>query len=163
MSIDELRARVGWTVAEPPRGRAVGRVAEGLLKAVSTVVTFGADAGTGARRPSWDVPGDPDAYLDLGSVTLRWPAGAAAEPVRASARGVWATSASADRPPRRLPVQDWQVTGAVPDGGAASRDPEARWTLTVTDGTTTGSLSGAWLALAWIGSVAGWPEPVTIR
>ena len=30
---------------------------------------------------------------------------------------------------------------------------------TVTDGAGPGTLTGAWLALAWIGHLAGWPEP----
>jgi hypothetical protein len=52
------------------------------------------------------------------------------------------------------------VVRAVP--GTGSRRPRqaaAPWRLEVSDGTGTGSLAGAWLALAWIGTVAGWPEP----
>jgi len=160
VTVEQLRAQVGWTVEDPPPGRSIGRVAGGLLRVVSAVATFGADIGTGARRATWELPADPDGYLDLGPVALRMPGSAREEQVRAGRRGVWATSSSADRPPRLLPVQDWRVVAAAPGTGSGRpREPEARWTLTVTDGTTTGTLTGAWLALAWIGHVAGWPEP----
>ncbi|MGY5883856.1 hypothetical protein [Modestobacter lacusdianchii] len=158
MSADELRRRVDWTVQDPPPGVRAGRALSSVLHAVSTVVTLGADAALGTRRVGWSLPADPAAYLDLGVVRLRWPAGATAEPVQATQEGVWATPEG--RPARRLPVEGWRVVAAVPDTGSArSRHPEAEWQLTLTDGTTTGSLSGAWLALAWIGHLAGWPDP----
>ncbi|MBB3677614.1 hypothetical protein [Modestobacter versicolor] len=153
----ELRRSVGWTVTDPSPGRRTGRVLGGLLHAVSTVVTLGADAAQGARRPTWEAPADPDGYLDLGPVELRFPASARAREVRATRHDVWTTSAGA--PPSRVPVRDWQVVAAVPADDAAHRDAAAGWQLTVTDGSTTGTLSGAWLALAWIGQLAGWPEP----
>ena len=156
MSEADLRARVRWTVEDPPAGRSAGRLLGGLVHLVSTVLTFGADAGTGARRPTWDVPADADGYLDLGPVVLRLPETARPEQVRATRRDVWAVRTGA--PPSRLPVDSWRVVAAVPEGRPA-KHAEAPWTLTVTDGARTGSLTGAWLALAWIGSLAGWPEP----
>jgi hypothetical protein len=59
-----------------------------------------------------------------------------------------------------LPVDTWRVVRAVP--GTGSRRPRqstSPWRLELTDGSVTGSLTGAWLALAWIGHLAGWPEP----
>ena len=156
MSAEELRRRVAWTVEDPSPGVRAGRALGAVFHAVSAVVTLGADAAGGARRPSWSVPADPAAYLDLGAVRLRWPEAAAAEEVRASQEGVWATPAG--RPPRRLPVESWQVVGAVP-GSGHPRHPEAEWQLAVTDGAERGTLTGPWLALAWIGHLAGWPEP----
>lgn len=158
MSEAELRGLVGWTVQDAPPEARVGRVLGRVLHAVSAVVTFGADAAAGARPPTWAVPADPAAYLDLGVVRLRWPASAPGELVQASREGVWAVAPG--RPARPVPVGSWRVVGAVP--GTGSRRPRqagAPWRLDVTDGTGTGSLTGAWLALAWIGSLAGWPEP----
>jgi len=156
MSAERLRAMVGWTVEDPPAAHRAGRVLGGLLHAVSTVVTLGADAAMGAPRPTWDVPADPDDYLDLGPVELRWPSTARPERVQATRSAVWTTAPG--RPASRLPVADWQVVEAVPRD-RATRDPEAPWTVTLTDGRQTGTLTGAWLALAWVGSLAGWPEP----
>lgn len=151
-----MRALVDWTVEDPPPAHRAGRVLGGLLHAVSIVVTLGADAGLGARRPTWDLPTDPAEYLDLGPVELRWPPTARAERVQATRRAVWTTSPG--RPPSQVPVGELRVVEAVPDT-APQRHPEAVWRLTVTDGRQTGTLLGAWLALAWIGTLAGWPEP----
>jgi hypothetical protein len=153
----ELRRLVAWPVAEPSAGRSAARVLGSLVQAASTVISLGADAATGARRPSWDVPADPSAYLDLGPVELRLPAGARSARVQATRREVWSTSSG--RPPALLPVAAWRVVAAVPQGHSGRRDAEAPWALTVDDGRQTGTLSGAWLALAWIGTLAGWPEP----
>ncbi|WP_448638964.1 hypothetical protein [Geodermatophilus sp. URMC 63] len=158
MSEAELRGLVGWHVQDAPPEARAGRVLGAVLHAVSAVVTLGADAAGGARRPTWTVPADPAAYLDLGVVRLHWPPAAPGEPVAASRKGVRAVAPG--RPPRALPVGSWQVVRAVP--GTGSRRPRqagAPWRLEVSDGTGTGTLAGAWLALAWIGSVAGWPEP----
>jgi len=161
MSAERLRAMVGWTVEDPPATHRAGRVLGGLLHALSTVVTLGADASMGAPRPTWDVPADPDDYLDLGPVELRWPSSARAERVQATQRDVWTTPPG--RPASRVPLAACRIVEAVPQDGAAghgeARHPEAPWTLTLTDGRQTGTLTGAWLALAWVGSLAGWPEP----
>ena len=158
MSEAELRNLVRWRVQDAPPEARAGRVLGGLLHAVSAVVTLGADAAGGARRPAWTVPADPAAYLDLGVVRLHWPASAPGEPVQASREGVWAVPPG--RPPRELPVGSWQLLRAVPaTGSRRPRQAEAPWQLEVGDGTGTGTLTGAWLALAFIGTLAGWPEP----
>jgi hypothetical protein len=156
VSEQELRRLVEWTVQDESAGRTAGRALGGLVKLASTVMTLGADAGTGAQRPTWELPTDPDGYLDLGPVELRLPASARAERVRVTRRDVWTTMAG--RPPSRVPVETLRIVAAVP-GNRPDRHAEAPWTLTVTDGVQTGSLTGAWLALAWIGHLAGWPEP----
>lgn len=159
MSAEELRRRVSWTVDDTSAARRAGRFLGGVVHLVSAVATLGADAGTGARRPGWTLPADPDDYLDLGPLTLRLPESGPSESVRASQTGVWVTPEG--RPPRRLPVEAWRVVAAVPGTGSRSpRHPEAEWTLTVSDGTAHGSLTGAWLGLAWVGHLAGWSEPV---
>jgi len=158
MSDAELRRMVGWTVEDPPPEARAGRVLGGVFRAVSAVVTLGADAALGARTPGWTVPADPADYLDLGVVELRWPDDAPAEPVEATREAVWV--AVPGRPARRLPVESWLVLRAVPGSGSRRpRQATSPWRLEVTDGSVTGSLTGAWLALAWIGHLAGWPEP----
>lgn len=160
MSAEELRRQVSWTVEDTSPARRAGRVLGRVFHLVSTVATLGADAGIGARGPGWTLPADPDDYLDLGPLTLRLPESGPAEPVQATRTGVWATPEG--RPPRRLAVEAWRVVDAVPGAGSRRpRHPDAEWTLTVTDGSTRGSLTGAWLGLAWIGHLAGWSEPVT--
>jgi hypothetical protein len=42
--------------------------------------------------------------------------------------------------------------------GRRTRYAQSPWTLTLT-GAGTVDVDGAWLALAWIGQLAGWPEP----
>jgi hypothetical protein len=160
MSDAELRRMVGWTVEDPPPEARAGRVLGGVFRAVSAVVTLGADAALGARTPGWTVPADPADYLDLGVVELRWPDGARPEPVEATRDAVWV--AGPGRPARRLPVEGWQVVRAVPGNGSRRpRQSTSPWRLELTDGSATGSLTGAWLALAWIGHLAHWPEPTT--
>ena len=160
MSDAELRRLVEWTVQDPPPEARAGRLLGGVFRAVSAVVTLGADAALGARPASWSVPADPAGYLDLGVLELRWPDSGPAEPVQATRDAVWATSPG--RPARQLPVGTWRVVRAVPGGGSRRpRQAAALWQLELSDGTVTGSLSGAWLALAWIGHLAGWPEPAT--
>ncbi|MCZ2827627.1 hypothetical protein O2W14_02100 [Modestobacter sp. VKM Ac-2986] len=159
MSDAELRRLVDWTAEDPPPEARVGRVLGGVFHAVSAVMTLGADAALGARPASWAVPSDPADYLGLGVLELRWPDSAPAEPVEATRQAVWV--AGPGRPARRLPVDTWRVVRAVP--GTGSRRPRqstSPWRLELTDGSVTGSLTGAWLALAWIGHLAGWPEPV---
>jgi hypothetical protein len=156
----ELRRMVTWTVEDPPPEARAGRVLGGVFRAVSAVVTLGADAALGARTPGWTVPADPADYLDLGVVELRWPDDAPAEPVEATRDAVWV--AGPGRPARRLPVEGWRVVRAVPGNGSRRpRQSTSPWRLEVTDGSVTGSLTGAWLALAWIGHLARWPEPTT--
>jgi hypothetical protein len=166
MTLDELRDRVEWTVQDTPPEVVAGRRLAGLVHVVSAVVTLGADAAGGRRAPDWSLPDDPDAFLGLGVVELDGrsdllPARSARpQLVSATQRDVWLTPARSDRPQHRVPVERFGVVGAVP--GTGSRRPRhaaAPWTLTLTDGRDTLTLSGAWLALAWIGHLAGWPEP----
>lgn len=166
MTLEELRDRVGWTVQDTPPEVVVGRRLAGLVHVLSAVATFGADAAGGRREPDWSLPADPDAFVGLGVVQLDGrsdvlPAPSArAQRVSATQRDVWLTPARPDRPQHRLPVERLRVVRAVP--GTASRRPRhahAPWRLTLTDGRDPLTLSGAWLALAWIGHLAGWPEP----
>jgi hypothetical protein len=174
----ELRDLVGWTVEDTPPEVVVGRRLARLLHVVSAVATLGADAAGGARTPTWELPADPAAFVDLGVVELHGRSSLLPAPaprtqlVAATRQDVWLVPGRSERPTARLPVDRLRVVGAVP--GTGSRRPRhayAPWTLTLDDGRDhdahgddgqgTLTLSGAWLALAWIGHLAGWPEPAT--
>jgi hypothetical protein len=170
VSEQDMRAAVAWTVEDAPRGLAVARGLNAVLHAVSTVATLGADATSGSRSPTWSVPADPDAFVDMGVVRLTGRAGwlppslGPTALVTATQRDVWIGADRAERPTHRLPVETLRVVTAT--SRSRSRRPRqarAPWTLTVTDGTDPASLDGAWLALAWIGHLASWPEPVGER
>jgi hypothetical protein len=153
----EMRDVVGWTVEDTSPGRAAGRRLGAVLHAVSTVVTFGADATSGARRPTWSLPADPGAFVDLGEVRLRGTGGRSGR-VTATRGAAWLTPVRADRPPERLRLEPLGIVAAAPRS-RPSREASAPWTLTLTDGSAQVTLEGAWLALAWLGHLAGWPEP----
>jgi hypothetical protein len=161
----DLRRAVDWTVEDTPRARILTQRLGAALHAVSTVVTLGADATSGARPPAWTVPADPDQFLDLGVVRLRGRAGwlpptPSAHLVAATRRAVWVTPGRGERPTHRVPVESLRIAAARPAGRTGpSRYARASWTLTLTDGADRLELDGAWLALAWIGHLAGWPEP----
>lgn len=161
----DLRALVTWTVEDPP-GRA--RLADLLGTVVSAAATIGTlGTATGARaRPSWVLPVDPDAYVDLGLVRARgtapWlPGGPGTRHrVQATQSAVLVDAARRRRPPVPLPLTELRVERARPRrAGRPARHATAAWTLTLT-GAGTVDVEGPWLALAWIGRLAGWPEPV---
>jgi hypothetical protein len=161
----ELRRAVDWTVEDTSRVRVLTQGLGAVLRAVSTVVTLGADATSGARPPTWTLPVDPGEFVDIGVVRLRGRAGwlppaASSHLVAASRRAVWVTPGRSERPTHRVPVESLHIETAQPTGRSGlPRYARAPWTLTLTDGSDRVELDGAWLALAWIGHLAGWPEP----
>ena len=135
-----------------------------MLVAVSTVVTFGTSTGA-PLSPTWDLPADPDDDVGLGLVRLRgdapWLPGAAGarHRVRATQRQALVEDAAGRRPPVPIPLAQLRVERARPHGvGRRDRRAHARWTLTLT-GAGTVEVEGDWLALPWLGHLAGWPEP----
>jgi len=159
-----LQQRVGWTVQDaPPEARLVSLLG-GVVSAVATVATLGSTTGA-PPRPTWTLPADPDAYVDLGPVQVRgnapWLPGAAGirHRLQATQRAVLVEDGTGRRPPAPVPVADLRIADARPrTRGRRNRHPDAAWTLTLT-GAGTVEVDGAWLALAWIGQLAGWPEP----
>jgi len=58
-----------------------------------------------------------------------------------------------------VPLAELRIDRARAHGvGRRDRRPHTRWTLSLT-GAGTVEVDGAWLALAWLGHLAGWPEP----
>lgn len=159
-----MQELVSWTVEDPPLE---ARLAGGIGLVVSTVAaaaTFGTTTGAGGR-PTWEVPAEPDVYVDIGDMRVRgeapWLPGRPGAPhrLRATSRAVVLDDPRRRRAPTPVPLADLHVAQARLRGrGRRPRRPDARWTLTLT-GAGTVEVQGAWLALAWIGLLAGWPEP----
>lgn len=156
---------VTWTVQETPPGvRALHGTAR-LLNTLWVAGTLGAGATGAPPAPDWRLPDDPDAYVGIGVVKLSgrapWlPPAGRRHLVRANRRAAWVTSGTDRRPAVRMPLETLRLSRAEATSPARHRKhAEARWTLALTDGTGTLGLSGAWLALAFLGYLAGWAEP----
>lgn len=162
-----MRDLVTWTVQDTPPELVVTRVLGTWVNTAWVVGTLGAAATGAAPRPDWSVPSDPNAYVGIGLVTLRgsaaWsPPGASDSRPRLTANqfDAWVTSRRDDRPDTQVPLQHLRVTAATTHSRSrAPKHPDAPWTLTVADRNEQVQIDGAWLALAWIGLLAGWPEP----
>jgi hypothetical protein len=160
----EIRELVSWTVEEsPPRAR-IGRLLRTVVSTVDAVASFGATAGASAG-PTWRLPADPDAYVDIGLVhgqgDAPWLLGGRAgrQRLQATQRAVLVTDTAGRRAPEPVPVHQLRIAQARPRG-RRTRHAAAPWTLTLT-GAGDVDMHGAWLALAWIGHLAGWPEPAS--
>lgn len=156
---------VTWTVQDtPPEVRAL-RGTVRLLNTLWVVGTLGAGATGAPPAPDWRLPDDPDTYVGIGVVTLSgwapWlPPASRRHLVRANRRGAWVTSGTDGHPAVRVPLETLRLSGAEATGRSRHRKhAEAHWTLTLAGGTGTLGLSGAWLALAFLGHLAGWAEP----
>lgn len=60
-----------------------------------------------------------------------------------------------------MPLQHLRILAAEPIG-RDRKDPRARWRLEVTDvrePRASITIAGEWISLAWLGHLAGWPEP----
>lgn len=164
MTDGQLRALVTWTVEDPPPEARLGQLLSAVVSTAATLATLGTT--TGARpAPSWALPTDPGAYVDLGQVGARgdapWLPGrpGARHRLQATQRTVLVDGATGRRPPTPVPLADLRIARARPRRpGRHSRYPTAPWLLTL-EGAGAVEVDGAWLALAWIGHLAGWPEP----
>ena len=164
MTQREMRGAVRWTVEDPPVGSRARHMLTTVLSTAATVATLGTT--TGARgRPTWAMSADPDAYVDIGKVQVRGTAPwlparpGARHRLRATSRAVVLDDGGGRRTPTQVPLAELHIARARPRGAAPpARHPDAQWTLTLS-GAGTVEVDGAWLALAWIGLLAGWPEP----
>ena len=166
MTDGRLRTLVTWTVEDPPPEARLGRVLGAVASTAATVATLGTT--TGARpAPTWALPADPGAYVDLGQVGARgdapWLPGrpGARHRLQATQRAVLVDDGTGRRPPAPVPVDELRIARARPRRpGRRSRYPTAPWVLRLEGtGEVAVEVDGAWLALAWIGHLAGWPEP----
>ena len=159
-----MRELVSWTVEDRPPGVRLAGALSSLAGAVAAVATLGTT--TGARSaPTWSLPADPDAYLDLGPVRARgdapWLPGrpGTRHALRATQRALLVVDRAGRRPPVPVPLPELRIASATCRArGGPARHPAAPWTLALT-GAGAAEVDGAWLALAWIGRLAGWPEP----
>ena len=163
MSERSLRDAVAWTVDDTPPEVAAARGAAGVVGVVWTLVTAGSDAPS-AGTPSWDLPTDPDAFGDLGrlrlSGTAPWLPAGNRHLLRVTSRDAWVGTGRGERPSVRVPLEDLRVTAAR--SRSRSRRPRhaaAPWELDLAGTRSQLLLDGPWLSLAWVGHLAGWPEP----
>ena len=163
MSERSLRDAVAWTVDDTPPEVAAARGAAGVVGVVWTLVTAGSDAPS-AGTPSWDLPTDPDAFGDLGrlrlSGTAPWLPAGNRHLLRVTSRDAWVGTGRGERPSVRVPLEDLRVTAAR--SRSRSRRPRhaaAPWELDLAGTRSELLLDGPWLSLAWVGHLAGWPEP----
>ncbi len=62
-----------------------------------------------------------------------------------------------------VPLEHLRILAAEPIG-RDRKDPRARWRLEVTDvrePRASITITGEWISLAWLGHLAGWPEPAS--
>lgn len=163
MAEREVRELVGWTVEDPPLSARARRLLGAVVSTVDTVAALGST--TGARtQPTWALSPDPDAYVDIGPVHARgdapWLPGRAGtrHRLRATSRAVVLDDGGGRRTATSVPLPELRIARARARGRRPARHPYAPWTLTLA-GAGTVDVDGAWLALAWIGLLAGWPEP----
>ena len=162
MSERSVRDVVAWTVEDTPPEVSAARGVAGVVSVVWTLATAGSDA-PGVQAPSWALTDDADAFVDLGrlrlSGTAPWlPAGR--HLVRATQRDAWLAPDRGERPSVRVPLDQLRVAGALHRG--RSRRPGhagAPWELALSGPDSALTLDGPWLSLAWLGHLAGWPEP----
>ena len=164
MTDGRLRALVTWTVEDPPAGARLGRLLGTVVDAAATVAALGTTTGARAT-PTWALPADPGAYVDLGRVGARgdapwlpWRPGSRHR-LQATQRAVLVDDGTGRRPPTPVPLDDLRIARARPRRPCRrSRHPTATLVLAL-EGAGEVEVDGAWLALAWIGHLAGWPEP----
>lgn len=164
MTKREIRNLVSWSVEEAPPEARIGGVLRSVLSTLDAVASLGAATGA-ASRPTWTLPADPDAYVGIGVVRVSghapWlPGGRSSRRrLQATRRAVLVADAADRRVPTLVPLEHMRIARArCHSVRRGVRYAEAPWTLTLT-GAGTVDVRGAWLALAWIGHVAGWPEP----
>ena len=161
---------VGWQVDFPGLGSARYYSGVAVAAVALSVLLGGTDPGlTLGRgvRPRLRLPEDPDEPVDLGlrvsggsPWTLRPVAGDGEAALFVSRRDVWTDAGSLDGK-RRLPfpARTMRVLSAEHIGPGSSRLPRSRWRITVGDDGNRVTITGRWLAIAFLGTVAGWPDP----
>lgn len=162
--IDEV---VGWRVERRHPltvvGVWVGRVVDAAL-AVVLLQPFWVDIAGEMARPS--LPLDPE--LDLG-LTLHVTGNAAWLPaarwgpqrVRLTQREASLNSTGLEGRETVLPLERLELVAMTPKRRRPRRRAGSRWSAELADGEHRVHLEGTWLALAWLGHLAGWDEPET--
>lgn len=163
---------VGWTVEPTPALVAARRRVRAVVEPLADLVVsgpwggmpVGADVGRVPRVPSdpavvvvrdlrVDAPDGKDARLlppgEDGPLVLEVSQQAAWVPPRGTRQSRWP-----------LPLERLRVERARPLTRSGSpRHAFAPWELVLSDGSSRLTVRGRWISLAWLGHVAGWPEP----
>lgn len=160
---------VAWSVQRRPLELAVGRWVVWGVEAAVSATSLDPVPESPAAQPR--VPADPDEALHLpGPAEVHGAAPWLPDPalgpqqVCASSRAAWlrptrgAPTWGTAR--RELPLEQLAVTSATcRDHSRRRRRADARWTLELSGPAAQATLTGSWLALAWLGHLGGWPEP----
>lgn len=161
---------VAWSVQRRPPELVPGDwVLWGLEAVLAT--TSGDTSGPDLPSARPRVPVDPDEELHLSRPaeirgTAPWLPAPDLGPQRvsASSRSAWLRPTRGaptwGAPRRELPLEQLALTSAsCRDHYRRRRRAGARWTLEVSGEDARATITGSWLALAWLGHLAGWPEP----
>ncbi|WP_298991356.1 hypothetical protein [uncultured Pseudokineococcus sp.] len=156
---------VPWHVERTPVELVLGRSALAALGlAVALASTSSVDVEPPGAGPR--VPEDPQEQLHLGDAltvhgSAPWLPRPALGPQSLRVDGRSASLTPLDGSSgRALPLADLVVTAATcHDRYRRRRRAGARWSLDVVGPGATATVTGPWLALAWLGHLADWPEP----
>jgi hypothetical protein len=161
---------VSWHVDNPGLGSALYYASVAAAAVLLSVLLSGTDPGVSLGRgvrPRLRLPEDLDQPVELGlrvsggSPWTRRPiAGEDATQLFVSRRDVWTDAGSLDGKTRLpFPARGMRVISAEHLGPGSSRMPRSRWRITVGDDDNSVTITGRWLALSFLGTVAGWPDP----
>jgi len=160
---------VTWTIEPEPASAGLRRARDAAAALVASVFSaMGGVTAFGVPAPSLRarLPRDPDRQVYLGGLSIDtgspWtPAdiGEGATPLLVNQRVAWTGDLGREGAAREIPLASMHVVRVSPEGRAAVRTARSRWRLVASDGADEVAISGTWLALAYLGALAGWPEP----
>ena len=162
-----LRDSVAWAVDPATARGAVGVGCLAGLAALPLVILLGDAAAFGGRRAvARHLPDDPEQPVRLGDLDVeadaRWMPPVRQGPValQVSCRGAWTNEGATAASRRELPLTSMRVVSVRPmNPWRRRRTANSEWSMVVTDGKHEATINGRWLALAFLGTVAGWPDP----
>ncbi len=152
---------VTWQIQPPTMVvRSMNLVVDLINVALSAANHMPADALQGSPRTPQDL--DEQVALEpvfIAGTALWMPAAWTGEQlVTMTQRG--ATIDPTGMATRAIPLQELRlVHGTTRSRSRRPKHARAAWALAVSDGKHDLSVTGPWLSLAWMGHLAGWPEP----
>ena len=128
--------------------------------------------GNPSRGATKRLPADPDAVVPLGDLAVARSQGDSRPlhfdwtqvPLFVSQRAAWIDTSAAARDRRYLPLEDLRIESARSLDRVPRRQARSRWALELSGGSgdlNAFEIHGSWLALAYVATIAGWPEPAS--